>query len=91
MFIANEASKWSDLFARLEDNPPTARQVESVVTEEDATLVVAGAGTGKTSSVVGKIGYLLNANIAKPNSILALAFNRDAAKEMRERVEQNRP
>lgn len=88
LFIASEASKWSDLFARLEDNPLTTRQVESVVTEEDATLVVAGAGTGKTSSVVGKIGYLLNANIAKPNSILALAFNRDAAKEMRERVEQ---
>ena len=88
LFVANEARKWSDLFAQLEENPLTTRQIESVLTEEDATLVVAGAGTGKTSSVVGKIGYLLNANIAKPNSILALAFNRDAATEMRERVEQ---
>ena len=43
LFIASEAAKWSDLFARLEDNPLTTRQVESVVTEEDATLVVAGA------------------------------------------------
>lgn len=87
-FISSETDKWKELFKSLEDNPLTNRQIESVLTEEDATLVVAGAGTGKTSSVVGKIGYLLNSKRAKPGSILALAFNRDAAQEMRERVEK---
>ena len=85
-FVSAEAERWSDFFQSLEDNPLTAKQIESVVTEEDATLVVAGAGTGKTSSVVGKIGYLLESGRAKPEGILALAFNRDAAQEMRERV-----
>ncbi len=85
-FVESEATKWEPLFRRLEDNPLTEKQIESVVTEEDATLVVAGAGTGKTSSVVGKIGYLLHSNRASPKNILALAFNRDAASEMRERV-----
>ncbi len=85
-FIKSESLKWNSLFERLEENPLTNKQIESVVTEEDATLVVAGAGTGKTSSVVGKIGYLIESERAKPEDILALAFNRDAAQEMRERV-----
>ena len=85
-FISLESEKWSALFQNLESNPLTGKQIESVVSEEDATLVVAGAGTGKTSSVVGKIGYLLSANRAHSENILALAFNRDAAAEMRERV-----
>ena len=88
LFIKKEAERYSDLFNTLEDNPLTEKQIESVVTEEDATLVVAGAGTGKTSSVVGKIGYLLKSNLAQSNNILALAFNRDAAQEMRERVKE---
>ena len=61
-------------------------QKEAVNSLEGPLLVLSGAGTGKTSSVVGKIGYLLHSNRASPKNILALAFNRDAASEMRERV-----
>ena len=58
---------------------------KSIVTDEDSTLVVAGAGTGKTSTVVGKVSYLLKKEI-KNSEILALAYGKDAANEMKQRV-----
>ena len=47
-----------NLFDRIETHPLSLAQRKSIVTDEDSTLVVAGAGTGKTSTVVGKVSYL---------------------------------
>jgi len=85
-YVKLMSMKWRAFFDKLEANPLTDRQVEGVVRDEDHTLVVAGAGTGKTSVVVGKIGFLIESNEVKPSKILALAFGRDAAGEMRNRV-----
>jgi len=48
-------------------------------------LIIASAGTGKTSTIVGRIGHLLHSNI-KPNQILLLTFTNKAASEMISRV-----
>ena len=57
--------------------------------ELDQNIVAYGcAGTGKTSTVVGKVSYLVTKNEIKPNEILALAYGKDAAEEMRERVKE---
>lgn len=48
-------------------------------------LVIASAGTGKTSTIVGRIAFLLQ-NGLKPNEILLLTFTNKAANEMKERV-----
>mgnify|MGYP001177269607 CR=1 FL=1 len=87
-FVNEEIKKFKSLFDKIEDNPLTFAQRKAIVTDEDSTLVVAGAGTGKTSTVVGKVSYLLTKKEIKPNEILALAFGRDAADEMRERVKE---
>ena len=50
-------------------------------------LIIASAGTGKTSTIVGRIGHLLN-NGVKPEEILLLTFTNKAAAEMVERVAQ---
>ena len=58
-FVEQEIKKFKSLFDKIEDNPLTLAQRKSIVIDEDSTLVVAGAGTGKTSTVVGKVSYLL--------------------------------
>jgi superfamily I DNA/RNA helicase/Zn-dependent peptidase ImmA (M78 family) len=53
---------------------------------ETPALVVAGPGTGKTSTLIGRVAYLLTEAKAPARSILALTFSNKAAREMRERL-----
>lgn len=69
-------------------SPLTEEQLRAVVNDEDNQLVVAGAGTGKTTTVMGKVAYLVECRKVAPERILVLAFNTDAATEVRKRVEQ---
>ena len=67
-------------------NPLTNEQAGAVATDEDATLVLAGAGTGKTSVIVGKVAHLVRNQRVSPDEVLVLAFNRKAADEIRGRL-----
>jgi DNA helicase-4 len=73
-------------FDSVEKSPLTPKQREACICEEDNTLVVAGPGTGKTSTIVAKIGFLLQQNRCTPNEILALAFTKKSANELEERL-----
>ncbi len=66
-------------------------QREAVEQVKGPLLVVAGAGTGKTSVLVEKIKYLIAKKLAKPEEILALTFTEKAAREMEERVDKALP
>ncbi len=86
-YVAAELIRWKEFFDTIESKPLTTEQRLSVVVDEDATLVLAGAGSGKTSVITAKAAYLVKAGIRKPDEILLLAFAKNAAAEMSERVE----
>ena len=60
-------------------------QKEAILCKSGYNLIIASAGTGKTSTIVGRISHLLN-NGVKPNEILLLTFTNKAASEMVSRV-----
>ena len=62
-------------------------QKEAVCHTNGPLLIVAGAGTGKTTVITRGIAYLIEASLAKPDEILALTFTEKAAMEMAERVD----
>lgn len=87
-FASAELERYRDFFDTVESKPLTPEQRLSVVVDEDATLILAGAGSGKTSVITAKAAYLVKAGICRPEDILLLAFAKNAAEEMSERVEK---
>ena len=91
LFVRNLFQEWRDRRIHKEGfetwlpNPLTETQVAAVASHFPNTLVVAGAGSGKTTLVLGRAKYLVESGRAKPENILALAFNRVAAEELEER------
>lgn len=73
-------------FDKLESYPLDIQQRLAIVHEEDANLVIAGAGCGKTTTLVGKLAYLTKIKKVPKEEILMLAFTRIAANEMKERI-----
>jgi DNA helicase IV len=85
-YIEHQKKEFSKYFNSIEAYPLTEDQIDACIIDEDNNLVLAGAGTGKTSTMVGRAGFLLNSDQAQPNDILMLAFANKASKEMQERI-----
>jgi DNA helicase-2/ATP-dependent DNA helicase PcrA len=66
-------------------------QKKAVQYHKGPLLIVAGAGTGKTTVIVEKIKYLIKKKLALPEEILALTFTEKAASEMVDRVDREMP
>lgn len=73
-------------FDTVEKAPLTNEQAEAVICFDNRILLVASAGSGKTSTMVAKAGYALKQNYFAADCMLLLAFNSDAAAELRERI-----
>ena len=69
--------------------PLDKQQRRSIVSEEDNCLVVSSAGSGKTSSIVGKVKYLTEVKGIAPHKILLISYTNKAAAELTERMATN--
>ena len=77
-------SKHKDLFP----NPLTQEQRLCIVDDSYRTLVIASAGSGKTTTLIGKYVFLLKEGLASPKGILVLAFNKAIEQELKEKIKK---
>ena len=64
------------------------KQLEAVKSLEN-TLVVAGAGSGKTFTIVNKIKFLLDNNIYKENELLIISFTNESVNDLKRKIDYN--
>ena len=85
-YLTNELTQSKPFFDRVEKSPLTEEQAKAVICFDNRVLLVASAGSGKTSTMVAKAGYAIKKGFFSADKILLLAFNKDAAAELRERI-----
>lgn len=85
-FVAEELERHRQLFDDIGGRSLETQQRQAVVTDEDNTLVVAGAGSGKTLTIVGKVHYLVKARHIAPEAILPISFTAASAESLRQRI-----
>jgi DNA helicase IV len=90
-FVARALEQYQNFFETVERQPLTPMQRLACVVNEDHTLVLAGAGSGKTSVIVGRAGYLVKSGQARPADVLILAFSRHARQETDARIASRLP
>lgn len=84
--VQSELNDCRALFDRVESRPLTDEQRRAAICFENRLLVVAAAGSGKTSTIVAKACYALQRSLMQPSEIILLAFNQSAAKELQDRM-----
>lgn len=78
----------TQLFTALgEKHMPTDQQEKVITAPLKPTLVVAGAGSGKTATMSARVTYLVASGQVDPSQVLGLTFTRKATHELRERIE----
>ena len=87
-YVDRLKARFAAYFDQVESNPLIESQRDACVIDEDNNLVLAGAGTGKTSTMVARAGFLIKSGQATPDQILMLAFANKAAREMQERLDE---
>ena len=61
-------------------------QINAIVNDDDYVLILAGAGTGKTTTMVGKVKYLVDIKKVDPSKILVISYTKKAVEELRELI-----
>ncbi len=85
-FIANELVEYENFFNNIEGSSLDIQQRTCIVKDEINSLVIAGAGSGKTKTIIGKVKYVLSRYRISADEILVLSFTTATAEEMKERL-----
>lgn len=86
IFVENELKQNKEFFDTVLEYPLDQQQRESIVKLEDNALVISSAGSGKTSTTIGKIKYLVEKRGILPKNILPLTYTTKAAEGLEERL-----
>lgn len=75
-----------DLILPVEGRTLDDQQLKAIVNDAHNHLIIAGAGSGKTTTIVGKVKYLIKSGKCRPEDILVLSFTNSSAAEMAKRI-----
>jgi DNA helicase-4 len=84
-YIKNELVNYSGFFDTLQENI-LEDEKRAIIIDEAHNLVISGAGSGKNAYLLGKIAYLLEKGLAKPDEILLIAFNETSKEELENKI-----
>jgi len=84
--LHSELKSQKQFLESIESKPLSLEQGTAVITFDNRVLLVAAAGSGKTSVMVARAAYSTMKNFIDPTKILLLAFNKAAAEELQERI-----
>lgn len=88
LYVEKELKSNEDFFSDIDNKSLDSQQRRAVVVDEDNNLIIAGAGSGKTLTITGKVKYLVEKKNIKADEILLISFTKKAAEEMQERIGQ---
>ncbi len=86
-FMKKEVERYPEAFITVDKNPLNEEQKIAVVADEDNCLVIAGAGCGKTSTLLGKIKYLLYKGVS-PDRMLVLSYTNKTVEDLNNKLKQ---
>ncbi len=85
-YVKSQKDKLSSYFDNIEGKMLDDQQRTAVITDEYSNLIIAGAGSGKTLTILGKVKYLIEQNGVEPGDILLLSFTKKTVEELNERL-----
>lgn len=85
-YVLSQKAKLSQYFDDIEGKKLDDQQRTALITDEYSNLIIAGAGSGKTLTILGKVKYLIEQKNVKPESILLLSFTKKTVDELNERL-----
>lgn len=85
--LKNEFKESSDFFNNICGHKLDDYQRLAAIVDDDNLQIIAGAGTGKTLTLISKVKYLIQSKGVDPRRILCLSFNTSSARELREKLE----
>lgn len=85
-YVFSQKEKLKFYFDDIEGKKLDKQQRTAIITDEYSNLIIAGAGSGKTLTILGKVKYLIEQKNVKPENILLLSFTKKTVEELNERL-----
>jgi DNA helicase-4 len=85
-YVLTRKKELESYFDNIEGKKLDDQQRTAVITDEYSNLIIAGAGSGKTLTILGKVKYLIEQKNVKPENILVLSFTNKTVEDLNERL-----
>lgn len=85
-YVQSQKEKLQLYFNDIEGKSLDDQQRTALITDEYSNLIIAGAGSGKTLTIIGKVKYLIEQKKVNPENILLLSFTKKTVEELNERL-----